>query len=234
MNVFHAIQPGEQLWWFGMAVLLVFILFFFAFAPRLGHPQRKQWERGLGWAILLNQLWSTAMLMLDGDYLIARHLPLHMCSFTQVLLFLHLVMDKQWAFTLSAYWGPLGGVQAFLTPSLSTPLTWAYVSQFFTAHAFVVVVPIYLMVHAGRRLPKRTFKLVMATTTTLAVMMMGVNEALGSNYMYVTTPPPVDHPLVQGDWPEYLLVMLAAVIVLFYLFTYAFRKYVGPEASANP
>jgi len=97
-----------------------------------------------------------------------------------------------------------------------------------------VVVPIYLMVHAGRRLPKRTFKLVMATTTTLAVMMMGVNEALGSNYMYVTTPPPVDHPLVQGDWPEYLLVMLAAVIVLFYLFTYAFRKYVGPEASANP
>ena len=94
MSTYHAIEPGEQLWWFGVGVLLAFILFFFAFAPRIGHPQRKQWERGLGWAILLNQVWATAMLMLDGDYLIAKHLPLHMCSFTQVLLFLHLVMDK--------------------------------------------------------------------------------------------------------------------------------------------
>jgi len=234
MNTYNAIEPGEQLWWFGVGVLLAFILFFCAFAPRIAHPRRKQWERGLGWAILLNQVWVTAMLMLDGDYLIAKHLPLHMCSFTQILLFLHLVMDKQWAFTVSALWGPLGGIQAILTPVLTSSLTWPYVTQFFTAHAFVVVVPIYLMVHAGRRLPKRAFRMVMGITTVVAVTLMGINEVLGSNYMYVTSPPPVNHPLVQGDWPEYLLVLFAAGTALFYLFLIVFRKYVGPEEAANP
>ena len=31
MNTYNAIEPGEQLWWFGVGVLLAFILFFFAF-----------------------------------------------------------------------------------------------------------------------------------------------------------------------------------------------------------
>ena len=46
--------------------------------------------------------------------------------------------------------------------------------------------------------------------------------------------PPVNHPLVQGDWPEYLLVLFAAGTALFYLFLIVFRKYVGPEDVANP
>jgi len=143
-------------------------------------------------------------------------------------------MDKQWAFTVAALWGPLGGIQAILTPGLTTPLTWPYVTQFFTAHAFVVVVPIYLMIHAGRRLPKRAFRMVMGITIVIAALLMGINEILGSNYMYVTSPPPVNHPLVQGGWPEYLLVLFAAGTSLFYLFLIVFRKYVGPEDVANP
>jgi uncharacterized membrane protein YwaF len=76
--------------------------------------------------------------------------------------------------------------------------------------------------------------MVMGITTVVAVTLMGINEVLGSNYMYVTSPPPVNHPLVQGDWPEYLLVLFAAGTALFYLFLIVFRKYVGPEEAANP
>ena len=77
----------------------------------------------------------------------------------------------------------------------------------------------------GERLPSGTFWRTILITNIAGFIMMAINAALGSNYWYVNQPPPVNHPLVQGEWPFYLIGMEAAVVVLFFLFSLAFRSF---------
>ena len=219
------IEVGSFIWYAGYGILLGIIVALFFFAPRVGDPRMTKWEKFLGWFTLANLVWYTVMALFDGIYMVEESLPLHMCSFSQVLLFIHLVYKKDWAFQLLAYWGPLGGIQAFLTPALETEPTFGYVLQFYLAHGLVVLAPIYLMVHGGRRLAKEGVWKVIILTFIIGFAMMGINAWLGSNYMYVNNPPPVDHPLVQGEWPGYLVWIKMTVIFLFLGFYYGFRRY---------
>ena len=157
-----------------------------------------------------------------------------MCSFSQFLLFAHLVLKQKWALPLVAFWGPLGGIQAFLTPALESSTTIGYVTQFYTAHSSVVVIPLYLIVRGGARLPRALFWRVVGITNLVGFAMMAVNAALGSNYWYVNQPPPVDHPLVQGAWPYYLIGIEGAVIALFaglFMLLRGYRVDAAPHAG---
>lgn len=223
------IEVGSLVWWSGYGILAAVIMALFWLAPRESEPKMAKWEKTLGWMILANLAWYTLMALWDGVYRADESLPIHMCGMSQILLFLHLVLKKKWAFPIVVFWGPLGGIQAFLTPALETEPTLGYVLQFYLAHASVVVVPVYLMVYGGRRIPRKSFWRVIGITNLVGFVMMGVNSALGSNYMYVNQPPPVDHPLVKGAWPYYLIGIEAAVIGLFWLFLLAFRKFREPK-----
>jgi uncharacterized membrane protein YwaF len=89
----------------------------------------------------------------------------------------------------------------------------------------VVVIPLYLIVRGGARLPRALFWRVVGITNLVGFAMMAVNAALGSNYWYVNQPPPVDHPLVQGAWPYYLIGIEGAVIALFAVLFMLLRGY---------
>lgn len=219
------IEVGSFIWYAGYGILLGLIVALFFLAPRVGDEKMAKWEKFLGWFTLANLLWYQGMALLAGVWMKEESLPLHMCSFSQVLLFIHLIYKKDWAFQLLAFWGPLGGIQAFLTPALETDPTFGFVLQFYLAHGLVVLAPIYLMVHGGRRLEKGGVWRVIGITFLTGYVMMPLNALLGSNYMYTNNPPPVDHPLVQGEWPGYLVWIQMAVIVLFLMFYYGFRRY---------
>lgn len=228
------VEVGGPIWWAGYGILALFFIGFFGFAPRAGHPKFAQWEKILGWTILANQSWYWVMALADGSFTVRESLPLHMCSFSQFLLFAHLVLKQKWALPLVAFWGPLGGIQAFLTPALESSTTIGYVTQFYTAHSSVVVVPLYLIVRGGSRLPRNLFWRVIGLTNLVGFAMMAVNAVLGSNYWYVNQPPPVDHPLVQGAWPYYLIGIEGAVIALFaglFMLLRGYREGVAPHAG---
>ncbi len=219
------IEVGSLVWYVGYGILLGLIAALFFLVPRQGEDKMEKWEKFLGWFMLGLLLWYQGMTMIDGIWMKEESLPLHMCSFSQILLFIHLVYKKDWAFQLVAFWGPLGGIQAFLTPALETDPTFGYVLQFYLAHGMVVLMPIYLMVHGGRRLIKWGVWRVIGITFLTGYVIMPINALLGSNYMYTNNPPPVDHPLVQGEWPGYLVWIQLAVIVLFILFYLGFSKF---------
>ena len=220
------IEVGSPIWYVGFGILAALVLGLFFLALRVGSPRMERWEKTLGWLTLANLLWYQGMAVAAGVWMKEESLPLHMCSFSQVLLFIHLVLKKDWAFQLVTFWGPLGGIQAFLTPAHETEPTFGFVTQFYLAHGLVVLAPIYLMVHGGRRLAKGVYWKVIVVSFLFGYAMMPLNHWLGSNYMYTNNPPPVDHPLVQGEWPGYLVWIQLAVILLFISFYHAFRKYV--------
>ena len=220
-----AIEVGSFFWFVGFAVLALMALFLFFLAPKEGSEKWIQWKKVLGTIIFSNQAFYWVSSISDGTFTLQESLPLHMCGFSQLMLFAFLVFDVRKVFPILVFWGPLGGIQAFLTPALSSEPTWPYILQFYLAHSFVVLVPIYLMARGGERLPSGTFWRTILITNIAGFIMMAINAALGSNYWYVNHPPPVNHPLVQGEWPFYLIGMEAAVVVLFFLFSLAFRSF---------
>lgn len=57
----------------------------------------------------------------------------------------------------------------------------------------------------------------------LLVIIMPLDFLLGANYMYLVDPPAVNHPLVSGEWPYYLINLEFFVFLLLY-FTYSLFK----------
>ena len=219
------IEVGSFFWYFGFGILAAMGLLLFFAAPRLGNPRWPNWKKMLGILIFLNQALYWFMAISEGIFTLEESLPLHMCGISQILLFIYLTFDVRKVFPILVFWGPLGGIQAFLTPGMESTLTWAYITQFYMAHSFVVLVPIYLMVRGGEKLPIGTFWRTIIITNVAGVLMMAINSVLGSNYWYVNQPPPVNHPLVQGEWPYYLIGLEAAVVALFFLFSLSFRRF---------
>ena len=219
------IEVGSFFWYFGFGILATMALLFFVAAPRAGDQIWSKWKKILGVIIFLNQAFYWFMAISEGIFTLKESLPLHMCGISQLLLFAFLTFDVRKVFPILVFWGPLGGIQAFLTPGMESTFTWAYIIQFYMAHSFVVLVPIYLMVRGGEKLPSGTFWRTIIITNIAGFVMMAINSLLGSNYWYVNQPPPVNHPLVQGEWPYYLIGMEAAVVTLFFLFSLAFRKF---------
>jgi hypothetical integral membrane protein (TIGR02206 family) len=171
--------------------------------------------------------WNWVMLLSDGNFTVAESLPLHMCYFSELLLFAYLTWKQDWAFPIVVFWGPLGSIQALLTPALMTDAL-RYVLQFYLAHSLSVLVPIYLMVHGGRRIPQNAFWRIIGITNLVGFAMLGINAMLGSNYWYVNQPPPIEHVLVQFGWPYYLINFEVMLIVLCWLFWLALKKFREP------
>jgi hypothetical integral membrane protein (TIGR02206 family) len=219
----------------GWYVFLATFLFLWLVAPGADRPSSKAFEKGLAYFIALNYGFYHVSAALRGEWTLQDSLPLHMCNLTQLLLIWHLLSGQQWAFRIAAVWGPLGGVQALLTPAIEPNYWVPLVFQFFIAHSLVILVPIYLLVRAERRLPQRFFWPILGYTHGVALVLYLVNRWVGSNYMYVNQPPPVDHPLLHGGWPLYLVWIDVALVVLVAGYLWAVRKYTqaaGTEASS--
>lgn len=199
----------------------------FAFAPRAGEKRFDNWLVLLGWLIFLNQGINYVVSWTTGHLSVVEFLPLHLCSITQLLLFAHLTLKQDWAFPITTFWGPLGGMMAIFTPALVHFNTY-HLIQFYLAHGAVVLVPLYLLVHGGRRLPEKYWWKVIVLTNVLGLAMMLVNRQIGSNYMYVSRPPPVA-PYNQGyawaDWPYYLIPVEIQLFVFVGLLWVCLRRF---------
>lgn len=216
---------GAGLGWY---IFTAVALFFWFIAPQVGSPRLSSFERGLGLFIALNYGFYHGAAVLRGEWTVQDSLPLHMCNLTQLMLIWHLFTGQKWAFHIAAVWGPLGGIQALFTPGIEADYWVPLVFQFFISHSLVVLVPLYLLIRAGRTLPQRFFWPLIGYTHLTALLLYGVNRLLGSNYLYVNQPPPVDHPLLHGGWPHYLLWIDVALFALVALYLWSVRRFREP------
>ena len=218
------VEVGSMTWWSGVAVLVFLGLGLFYWAPRKGHPALEKWLSLVGVVILLNLVLYWALSIHDGIFTLADSLPLHMCGISQILLFVHLTLKKKWAFPLAAFWGPLGGIFAFIIPTIRSH-EWIYIAQFYLSHSAVVLVPIYLLVRCGRRLPRGAFWRTILITNIVGFSMVAVNHFLGSNYWFVNAAPP---GFGFAGWPWYLAFFELLLLLMFGLFWLGFRRFVQP------
>lgn len=82
-----------------------------------------------------------------------------------------------------------------------------------------------MFLHLDMKLPRLSWFRVCVNLNILMAIIMPINFLLGSNYMFVNSPPEVNNPFVIGEWPYYILLWQVFVIIFAYMiYTISRRK----------
>ena len=166
-----------------------------------------------------------AILIAIGEWELSKELPFHLCTISGLICcFIMFIPEKnrQFLFEFLFYCGIIGGIQAILTPLIEDygGYNFFYV-QFFFKHAMIIAFPIYLRNDLGMKLTKFSWLKSFLVLNVLMIILIQINDVLGSNYMYVNVPPAVENPLVIGEWPTYLywweLFVLILILIVFFI-----------------
>jgi hypothetical integral membrane protein (TIGR02206 family) len=162
-----------------------------------------------------------SLLFFLGKWEISKELPVHLCSISGLICCFIMFIPKnkrQFLFEFLFYCGIIGGIQAIFTPLLDDygGYNFFYI-QFFFKHAMIIAFPIYLRNNLGMKLTKFSWFKTYFALNVLMILLIQLNNILGSNYMYVNVPPAVDNPMVIGEWPTYLYWWELFVLILILL-----------------
>lgn len=163
--------------------------------------------------------------VIGGTWSIDKRLPFHLCGFSSVITcFILFIKKKQLWFEFLFYAGILGGLNALFTPLIDnyTGTSFFYV-EYFYSHTSIIILPLYMYYYMDMDLSKLSWLKSFIALNILLVFLMPLDFYIDANYMYLKEPPAVNHPLVSGKWPYYLINLEFVVVILLY-FTYSLFK----------
>ena len=209
----------------GCVVLFIFIVLFAG--NRIPNDKKELYAKFLSFLMILLFIFNHGFLLFLGKWEISKELPVHLCSISGLIccIIMFIPKDKrQFLFEFLFYCGIIGGAQAIFTPLLDDYGGYDYFYfQFFFKHAMIIAFPIYLRNNLGMKLTKFSWLKSYVALNILMIILIQINNLLGSNYMYVNQPPAVDNPMVIGEWPTYLYWWELFVFILI-LVVFAFGK----------
>lgn len=205
------------------AVLLVW------FGRRSTEAQARKLSRTLATLIALTFIVALTYKVAQPD--IQTSIPLQLCDIAELVAAYALWSQRQWAFTLTYYWGLLLSSQALLTPDIGTPTEGApdfpshLFITFFTLHVLVVWSAIYLTWGRRMRPGWRDFRFAVAVTLGWVAFTLTFNTVAGTNYGYLNGKPPTASILdALGPWPFYVLAEIAAVMAVWAAMTWPWQS----------
>lgn len=166
------------------------------------------------------------MHIIDGTWSLNKRLPFHLCGFSSVISFFILFIDKKqiW-FEFLFYAGVLGGLNALLTPVIDdyTGTTFFYL-EYFYSHTSIIILPLFMFYYMDMRLSRYSWLRAFFIINLLLLIIMPIDFMIDANYMYLKEPPPLDHPLISGEWPYYLINLEFIVLLLLFLTYHIFNS----------
>ena len=186
--------------------ILIFLVLFIG--NKISKNNKEMYAKILGYIMIAFFIINHVLLVIIDNWEASKELPLHLCSISGliccVIMFLP-VNKRQFLFEFLFYCGIIGGVQAILTPALEVYQGYNYFYvQFFFKHAMIIAFPIYLRNNLGMKLTKFSWLKTFIFLNFLMLLNIQVNKKIGSNFMYVSNPPPVKNPLIISEHPESL------------------------------
>lgn len=210
-----------------LTIICVFVLIFAVLfiGNKIEKSKKTLYAKVLALIMLGFYIANHVILISIGKWELSKELPFHLCSISGLICcFIMFVPEnsRQFLFEFLFYCGIIGGVQAILTPLILDygGYNFFYI-QFFFKHAMIIAFPIYLRNNLGMKLTKFSWLKSFLVLNVLMIILIQINNILGSNYMYVNTPPAVKNPLVIGEWPTYLywweLFVLILILIVFFI-----------------
>ena len=217
----YTIEFMSTNWIITVACVIALIFMVLYVGHKLPASKKETYAKFLAALMIGFFIINHSLLFFLGKWEISKELPVHLCSISGLICCFIMFIPKnkrQFLFEFLFYCGIIGGIQAIFTPLLDDygGYNFFYI-QFFFKHAMIIAFPIYLRNNLGMKLSKFSWLKTYFALNILMLILIQINNLLGSNYMYVNQPPAVKNPMVIGEWPVYLYWWELFVFILILL-----------------
>ena len=161
--------------------------------------------------------------IVNGNYNFSEDLPLYLCSFLGLIIPVFTYYRKFWMFEILVFWVIAGTLQGVVTPDISEGFPSFDYFRYWIVHLGLLGVIAYaIVVFKMKPKLKSVFKSFAFLQIYLLLMIL-LNDTMGSNYMYLNHKPKSASVLdVLGDWPMYAIkadaILLIAFIIIYTCF----------------
>lgn len=203
---------------------IVLVVLVFKYRVQIRNLKNEKYIRYTFIAILILSEISIALWRgLTGTYNITHTLPLHLCSFSALMIEIVMITKSRKIMDYIYYISIGGAFIAMVYPDLRFSFTQFRYLEFFIFH-IVIVVSIFYMVFVHRLIPsKSALWKSFISVHVLAIPIVIFNSIVGGSYwMLVHTSVPLLKQLF-GPWPQYIIGLEILLFVLFginYVITY--------------
>lgn len=225
-NFFTFTGETESFLMFGtshlMAVLVITVLLILMITFRKAMAINDlTWRRIFATVLITQELLLNVNRLFLKTWSWGESLPLHLCSFSVILISIMMLTESKKIFEFIYYWGIVGAIIALLTPNLSDynfPHFRYY--QFFLAHGMILLGTLYFVI-VKQWLPGRGALLRTMIYTNVLLPVIGVvNWMTDGNYFFIARKLDTASPLdMLPDWPYYIVYMELIALGLFILLT---------------
>jgi len=225
MNLDYAIVFMSRDWIVANSLSLTFLIICLLIGKYSSKKNVELFSRYFVYLFIVIYFIYNVLHLYEGSWSLNKRLPLHLCGITSVITCFILFIDKkQFWFEFLFYAGILGGLNALMTPLIDnyTGVDFFYY-EYFYSHTSIIILPLYMYYYMGMNLSKYSWLKSFLFINVLLIIIMPIDFLIDANYMYLKNPPEVEHPLVSGEWPYYLVNLEFVVLFLLY-FTYSLFK----------
>ena len=225
MDVNYAIPFMSKDWIVANTLSLIYFISIMGIGKILSKKNRIIFIKYFVYLFITSYVIYHYLHVIGGTWSIDKRLPFHLCGFSSVITcFILFIKKKQLWFDFLFYAGILGGLNALITPLIDnyTGTNFFYV-EYFYSHTSIIILPLYMYYYMDMDLSKLSWLKSFIALNILLVFLMPLDFYIDANYMYLKEPPAVNHPLVSGKWPYYLINLEFVVVILLY-FTYSLFK----------
>ena len=215
----YVIEVLSTEWIINSILSLSYISMVLFFGFKFSNEKRLLFAKFIAYSLFVFLLLYNFLHLYFGTWFLEKRLPLQLCYISQLICCVILfVPKKQLLFDILFYFGFLGGLQALITPLIDdyTGVIFFYIDYYYV-HSTIVLFPLYLFFILKMKLTKYSWLKTFLFLNLLVVVIMPINFLLESNYMYLSKPPNVNHPLATGIWPYYILKWEIFVLLLLYI-----------------
>ena len=217
-------------WIRNMIITLSFIALYFLIAFKTNDEKLPIILKVSSLLVLLMTLANHLILILIDSWTITDNLPLHLCSISAIICcFIGFIKKNQILFEFLFYAGIIGGTLSLLTPQITLykELNFFYI-MFYFKHASIITIPLFMRYNMKLNLSKNSWFKVFGLINIILFIIIPINNLLSSNYLYVSTPPQVNNPLIINNLnkimgiPTYVfyweIIMISLLLVLYSFF----------------
>lgn len=183
---------------------------------RLGKKLQQKVFHGIGVFVSLTVLIFHLYLISKGGYNIVTDLPLYLCSFMALFIFIFTYYRKYWMYEILLFWILAGTSQAILTPDISEGFPSFEYIRYWIVHLGLVTIILYATFVFNMRPNLKSLVKSLLAIQVFFVFSLIINYALGANYSYLNRKPKSASVLdYLGDWPNYIFIVEALLIPYF-------------------
>jgi hypothetical integral membrane protein (TIGR02206 family) len=206
-----------------VALLVIALLILAAWKTPLKEEQRQAVRLGLAALLLLNEIVWHAWHLHYGLWSVRTLLPLNLCNLMLLCAIFTLITRNQPGYEFTYLIGIPAAIQVLITPALG-PYGFPHILffQIFISHGGIILAALYLTLGEGMHPASwRSVWRVAGWTTLYALLIFGLNQLLGSNYLFLANKPAAATLLdYLGPWPWYFLsieIIGLVLVILLYL-----------------